>query len=72
MLLRAPGAGPVTITRFLALGTIEEGIDQVLREKRELFDTTIFSDVETHRNLGLTHEANFGLFKLRCPSGPIR
>jgi SNF2 family DNA or RNA helicase len=63
--------GLVTITRFMALGTIEERIDQVLREKRELFDT-IFSDVEPRRNLGLTHEEIFGLFKLRCPSGPIR
>jgi SNF2 family DNA or RNA helicase len=68
---RIGAAGPVTISRFLALGTIEERIDQVLREKRELFDT-IFSDVEPRRNQGLTHEEIFGLFKLRCPSGPIR
>jgi SNF2 family DNA or RNA helicase len=68
---RIGAAGPVTISRFLALGTIEERIDQVLREKRELFDT-IFSDVEPRRNLSMTHEEIFGLFKLRCPSGPIR
>jgi SNF2 family DNA or RNA helicase len=68
---RIGAAGPVTITRFLALSTIEERIDQVLREKRELFDT-IFSDVDPRRSLGLSQEEIFGLFKLRCPSGPIK
>jgi SNF2 family DNA or RNA helicase len=63
-------AGPVTVTRFLALDTIEERIDQILREKREIFDT-IFSDVEPARNLGLTQQEIFGLFNLHCPSGPI-
>lgn len=24
-----------------------------------------------NRDLGLTHQENFGLFKLRCPAGPI-
>jgi SNF2 family DNA or RNA helicase len=68
---RIGAAGPVTITRFLSLGTIEERIDQVLREKRELFDT-IFSDVEPQQNLGLSQQEIFGLFKLRSPSGPIK
>ncbi len=63
-------AGPVTVTRFLSLDTIEQRIDQVLREKREIFDT-IFSDVEPHRHSGLTQQEIFGLFKLRCPTGPI-
>ncbi len=63
-------AGPVTVTRFLTLDTIEERIDQILREKREIFDT-IFSDAEPTRNLGLTQQEIFGLFKLRCPTGPI-
>jgi SNF2 family DNA or RNA helicase len=67
---RIGAAGPVTVTRFLTLDTIEQRIDQVLREKRELFDT-IFSDVEPQAKLGLTHDEIFGLFKLRCPSGPI-
>lgn len=69
---RIGAAGPVTVTRFLAADTIEQRIDQVLREKRELFDT-IFSDVEpTGDTMGLTHEEIFGLFKLRSPQGPIR
>lgn len=67
---RIGASGPVTVTRFLATGTIEERIDQILREKREVFDT-IFSDVEPARNLGLTQQEIFGLFQLRCPTGPI-
>jgi SNF2 family DNA or RNA helicase len=62
---------PVTITRFLALDTIEERINQVLQEKRELFDT-ILSGAEGYRSVGMTQQEIFGLFKLRCPSGPIR
>ena len=62
--------GPVNVTRFLMLDTIEERIDRILQEKRELFDI-IFSGAEGRRKLGLTQEELFGLFKLRCPSGPI-
>jgi len=69
---RIGASGPVTVTRFLAADTIEQRIDQVLREKRELFDT-IFSDVEPSSSTsGLTHEEIFGLFRLRSPQGPIR
>ncbi len=63
---RIGAAGPVTVTRFLAVDTIEQRIDQVLREKREIFDT-IFSDVAPHANLGLTQQEIFGLFKLKMP-----
>jgi SNF2 family DNA or RNA helicase len=62
--------GPVNVTRFLMLDTIEERIDRVLQEKRELFDI-IFSGAEGRRKLGLTQEELFGLFRLKCPSGPI-
>ena len=62
--------GPVTVTRFLTLASIEERIDRVLQEKRELFDT-IFSGAEPHRKLGLTQEELFGLFDLKSPAGPI-
>jgi SNF2 family DNA or RNA helicase len=67
---RIGAAGPVTVTRFLTLDTIEQRIDQILREKREIFDT-IFSDVEPQQKPGLTQQEIFGLFKLRCPAGPI-
>jgi SNF2 family DNA or RNA helicase len=67
---RIGAAGPVTVTRFLTTSTIEERIDQILREKREIFDA-IFSDAEPRPDLGLTQSEIFGLFQLRCPSGPI-
>ncbi len=67
---RIGAAGPVTVTRFLTLDTIEERINQILEEKREIFDT-IFSDTTPHRQSGLTQQEIFGLFKLRCPQGPI-
>lgn len=66
---RIGAAGPVTVTRFLAQDTIEQRIDQVLREKREIFDT-IFTDA-LPQNIGLTQQEIFGLFKLRSPGGPI-
>jgi len=61
---------PVTVTRFLTTETIEQRIDQVLREKRELFDA-IFSHTQSPRNMGLTQDEIFGLFNLRSPQGPI-
>jgi SNF2 family DNA or RNA helicase len=67
---RIGAAGPVTVTRFVAEGTIEERIDQVLREKREVFDT-IFSESDAHKHSGLTQQQIFGLFKLRTPQGPM-
>ena len=63
-------AGPVTVTRFLTRDTIEERIDQVLGEKRELFDT-IFTGAARPHALGLTQQEIFGLFNLRCPTGTI-
>jgi SNF2 family DNA or RNA helicase len=67
---RIGAVGPVTVTRFLTIDTIEERINQVLEEKRELFDT-IFSGAEAQRSYGFTQHEIFGLFKLRCPQGPI-
>jgi SNF2 family DNA or RNA helicase len=68
---RIGAAGPVTVTRFITVGTIEERINRVLEEKRELFNT-IFSDTEGHRKLGLNQRELFGLFDLKCPSGTIK
>lgn len=62
--------GSVHVTRFLMLDTIEERIDAVLREKRDLFDM-IFSGTERRRKLGLTQSELFGLFRLKCPAAPI-
>ena len=60
--------GPITVTRFLTLDTIEERIDFILQEKRELFDT-IFSDTTGGRKPRLSQDELFGLFELRMPSG---
>jgi len=68
---RIGAAGPVTVTRFITVGTIEERINRVLEEKRELFNT-IFSDTEGHRRLGLSQQELFGLFDLKCPGGTIK
>ena len=60
---RIGATGPTTVTRFLALDTIEERIDRVLQEKRELFEM-IFSGAEGPGKLGLTQDELFGLFAL--------
>lgn len=58
--------GPVTVTRMLAVGTIEERINEVLEKKRELF-AAILSQTGTPRSAGLTRDEVFGLFNLRVP-----
>lgn len=63
---RIGAAGPVTVTRFLAGGTIEERIDRVLAEKRELFNE-VFDTEHATRKLGLSRDEIFGLFNLRFP-----
>ncbi|HEX6963970.1 MAG TPA: DEAD/DEAH box helicase [Lacipirellula sp.] len=63
---RIGAAGPVTVTRFLALGTIEEKIDRILAEKRELF-SAIFDGSEGASRLSLSRDEIFGLFNLRFP-----
>ena len=62
---------PVTVTRFLAAGTIEERINLVLEQKREIFDT-VFSYAKLddgQDSSGLSRDEIFGLFKLRSPRG---
>lgn len=68
---RIGAKGPVTVTRFLIQGTVEERIDEVLRQKREIFDL-ILSDSETPRNAGLSQQEIFGLFDLRVPTTSTR
>lgn len=64
-------SGPVTVTRMLAMDTIEQRINEVLERKRELF-TTIMSDTGTPASAGLSASEIFGLFKLRTPKGPLK
>jgi SNF2 family DNA or RNA helicase len=63
---RIGAAGPVTVTRFLSTGTIEERIDRVLAEKRELFNA-VFDDAAAPARMGLSRDEIFGLFNLRFP-----
>jgi SNF2 family DNA or RNA helicase len=58
---------PVVVTRFLTRGTIEERIDEILAEKRMLFET-IFSETRPAGNLGLSQQELFGLFNLQRPA----
>jgi SNF2 family DNA or RNA helicase len=62
--------GPVTVTRMLALNTIEERINQILQHKRALFDQ-IIGQTTAPASLGLSQSEIFGLFNLRIagPSG---
>jgi SNF2 family DNA or RNA helicase len=64
---RIGATSPVTVTRFLTLGTIEERINQILEQKRELFDTVFGESLKAPKS-GLTREEVFSLFDLR-PSG---
>ena len=61
---RIGSAGPVTITRFVTPGTIEQRIDDILREKRELTNVVLDS-AEPPRQMGLSRDEIFGLFDLR-------
>jgi len=63
---RIGATGPVTVTRFLTAGTIEERIDRVLAEKRRLFNS-VFDDPATPGRLGMSRGEIFGLFSLRFP-----
>jgi superfamily II DNA or RNA helicase len=62
-------SGPVTVTRMITGGTIEERINQVLDEKRELFNS-ILSHADNSARGGLTQNEIFGLFKLKVQPKP--
>ncbi len=64
---RIGAAGPVTVTRFITAGTIEERIDRVLEEKRELFNSVFDPEAQVSQSLGLSREEIFGLFQLNFP-----
>jgi SNF2 family DNA or RNA helicase len=56
----------VTVTRFLAVNTIEQRINEILERKRELFDS-VFSESVSAPSGGLSREEVFSLFNLRDP-----
>ena len=61
---RIGAAGAVTVTRFLSVGTIEERIDAVLRQKRDLSDT-ILSQADGPVRSGLTTAELLALFGIQ-------
>ena len=67
---RIGAQGPVTITRFLTIGTIEQRINQVLERKRELFDA-VFSESISAPSAGLSRDEIFSLFNLGSTNAPV-
>ncbi len=59
----------VIVTRFICKDTIEERIDRVLREKRELFATILGEGDNLNRSLSLNASEIFGLFELKARHG---
>ncbi|MCU0959234.1 MAG: DEAD/DEAH box helicase [Pirellulaceae bacterium] len=68
---RIGAVGPVTVTRMLTLNTIEQRIEQVLEEKRQLA-ARVFSETGEPDSLGLTQQDIFGLFNLAAPAAGKR
>jgi len=68
---RIGAAGPVTVTRFVMEDSIEQRIDQILTQKRELF-ATILADTNVPSSSGLSQADIFGLFDLRVPGGRLK
>ena len=66
---RIGAAGAVTVTRMMAMNTIEQRIADVLDQKREMFDELFAESGQTSKRGGLSREEIFGLFDLRVPSG---
>lgn len=59
----------VIVTRFICKDTIEERIDRVLREKRELFASVLGEGDNLNRSLSLNASEIFGLFELKARHG---
>jgi len=60
---------PVIVTRFISKDTIEERIDLVLRQKRELFASVLGEGNNTNVSLSLNASEIFGLFDLKARAG---
>ncbi len=61
--------GAVTVTRMLAMNTIEQRIATVLANKREMFDMLFSESGDPMASGGLNRDEIFGLFDLRAPCG---
>lgn len=68
---RIGAAGPVTVTRMMAAGTIEQRIHDVLEQKRELFNQLFAEAGAPRASSGLSQDEIFGLFNLAVPK-PVK
>jgi SNF2 family DNA or RNA helicase len=59
----------VIVTRFISKDTIEERIDKVLTEKRELFAAILGEGDDTNVSLSMDAAEIFGLFDLKARHG---
>ena len=59
----------VIVTKFISKDTIEERIDRVLQEKRELFATVLGEGNDPSAKLSLSATEIFGLFNLKARHG---
>lgn len=58
--------GAVTVTRMMALDTIEQRIHDILEHKRQIF-ATVLADAGSPASLGMNEAEIFGLFNLKSP-----
>ena len=64
---RIGAAGPVTVTRYVSVNTIEEKIDRILAEKRLLSEAILSGAKGLGYSMGLSQEEIFGLFNIKAP-----
>ncbi|GAB4135085.1 MAG: DEAD/DEAH box helicase [Planctomycetaceae bacterium] len=61
-------ASQIIVTKFISKDTIEERIDRVLQQKRELFAAVLGDGETTNASLSLNASEIFGLFDLKAHS----
>ncbi len=69
---RIGAAGPVTVTRYVSVNTIEEKIDRILAEKRMLSETILSDAKGLGYSMGLSQAEIFGLFNIKAPESRRR
>ena len=60
---------PVIVTKFISKNTVEERIDRVLQQKRELFARVLGEGDSTNVSLSMSASEIFGLFDLKTRKG---
>ena len=65
---RIGAAGPVTVTRFISLNTVEEKISRILDEKRRLSKLILSGSQGIHSPKPPNQEEMFAIFNLQVPA----